>query len=84
MARKKTSDSASRSHAMPVPDPQGSPMATTDEDRQVQVSFRMPESQAAALEKVAASEDRTLSAELRRIIRRHLETQDALPTLEAV
>ncbi len=46
--------------------------ATEDTGRQVQLSFRIPADQAAALEKAAASEDRTVSAELRRMIRRYL------------
>jgi hypothetical protein len=57
---------------------------TDDTDQQVQVSFRISAALAAALERVAASEDRTVSAELRRIIRRHLENQDQLRTTEVV
>jgi hypothetical protein len=46
--------------------------ATLNEDGQVQVSFRISAALAAALERVAANEDRTVSAELRRLIRRHV------------
>jgi hypothetical protein len=46
--------------------------AATEERRQVQLSFRIPAELATALERVAALEDRTVSAELRRLIRRHV------------
>jgi predicted DNA-binding protein len=39
---------------------------------QVQMSVRLPADLAQALEQAARSEDRTVSAELRRIIRRHV------------
>jgi hypothetical protein len=39
---------------------------------QVQLSVRVPRDLHRALERVAESEDRTVSAELRRIIRRHV------------
>jgi len=42
------------------------------DDRQVQMSVRVPAELAEALEKVAEREDRTVSAELRRIIRQHV------------
>ena len=50
---------------------------------QVQVSFRIPADLAAALEKVAAREDRTVSAELRRMIRRHVAENVRQPMQEA-
>ena len=53
--------------------------ATGEDRRQVQMSVRLPAELAEALERVAASEDRTVSAELRRIIRRHVS--EASPAL---
>jgi predicted DNA-binding protein len=47
-------------------------IAPTEEHRQVQMSVRLPADLAEALETVAEQEDRTVSAELRRIIRRHV------------
>ncbi len=38
----------------------------------VQVSVRVPAEQVGALERLAAEEDRTLSGEIRRLIRLHL------------
>ncbi len=46
--------------------------ATGEERRQIQLSFRVPADLAEALESVARQEDRTVSAELRRIIRLHV------------
>ena len=46
--------------------------AAIDDRRQVQMSVRVPAELAQALEKVAEREDRTVSAELRRIIRQHV------------
>ncbi len=43
-----------------------------EDRRQVQVSVRVPVELAEALERVAEKEDRTVSAELRRIIRQHV------------
>jgi predicted DNA-binding protein len=48
------------------------PAAAEEDRRQVQVSVRVPVEMAEAFERVAASEDRTVSAELRRIMRRHI------------
>jgi hypothetical protein len=45
-------------------------------EQQVRVSVRMPFALADKLERMAAEEDRTLSAELRRLIRRHVETAE--------
>lgn len=39
---------------------------------QVQVSIRMPATHATALEKKAAEEDRTVSAEIRRLVRQYV------------
>lgn len=44
---------------------------------QVQLSFRIPIDLAKALERIAVREDRTVSAELRRLIRRHVEAEGA-------
>jgi hypothetical protein len=41
---------------------------------QVRVSVRMPAAHAEALERTAELEDRTISAEIRRLVRRHLES----------
>jgi predicted DNA-binding protein len=38
----------------------------------VQVSVRVPADQVGALERIAAEADRTVSAEIRRLIRRHV------------
>ena len=46
--------------------------ATASDGRQVQLSFRIDAALATALERVAADQDRTISAELRRLIRRHI------------
>lgn len=46
--------------------------AAVDDRRQIQMSVRVPVELAEALERVAEKEDRTVSAELRRIIRRHV------------
>lgn len=43
----------------------------------VQISFRADASQVEALERVAAANDRTLSAELRRLVRQHLTQTEA-------
>lgn len=87
MRRKRSSDTAGSCMAMPDPNKEGADMATTapqpGDGRQVQVSFRIPADHADALERVAALEDRTVSAELRRIIRRHLQAEDQLPIPEA-
>jgi len=49
------------------------------EDRgQVQMSVRVPAELAEALERVAEREDRTVSAELRRIIRHHVSSSEPL------
>ena len=53
----------------------GMQLAAATEPRghpQVQMSIRLPADLAEALEKKAKSEDRTVSAELRRLIRRHV------------
>lgn len=42
-------------------------------EKQVRVSVRMPVGYAEALERKAAEEERTVSAEIRRLIRRHIE-----------
>ncbi len=44
---------------------------------QVHVSVRVPEALADALERIAAAEDRTVSAEVRRIIRNHVAAHAA-------
>jgi hypothetical protein len=46
---------------------------------QVQMSLRLPAELAVALEQVAKSEDRTVSAELRRLIRRHVCEAGVVP-----
>lgn len=54
------------------PDPSGRPQMPDDAKDQVQISVRMPADLVSALESRAQAEDRTLSAELRRIARRAL------------
>ncbi|HWY18001.1 MAG TPA: ribbon-helix-helix protein, CopG family [Solirubrobacteraceae bacterium] len=44
-----------------------------EQQEQVRVSVRMPEAHAVALEAMAAEEDRTISAEIRRMVRRYIE-----------
>jgi predicted DNA-binding protein len=57
--------------------------AAAEGRRQIQMSVRVPVELAEALEQVAEREDRTVSAELRRIIRRHVcEAREAMPRLE--
>lgn len=46
-------------------------MATSDS---ISVSLRVPKDLLAELEKIAVSEDRTVAGEVRRLIRRHVET----------
>jgi hypothetical protein len=45
----------------------------TDEQSTRMISIRVPTVIATALERVAASEDRSVSAEVRRVLRRHVE-----------
>ena len=52
-------------------------------DEQVQVSVRVPVELVTALEQAAKEGDRTLSAELRRAIRRHVGALTVAPTREA-
>ena len=59
------------------------PKLLESNERQVQLSFRIPADLAAALERVAATEDRTVSAELRRLIRRHVAQVGVKADLEA-
>jgi predicted DNA-binding protein len=56
----------------------GEPMS---QQGQVRVSVRMPAAHAAALEQKAEREDRTLSAEIRRIVRRYIETLEKGPEM---
>jgi len=52
------------------PHPKGGLMA---ERETVQFSLRLPAEHLSALERKAADEDRTVSAEIRRLIRRYIE-----------
>lgn len=47
-----------------------------EHQEQVRVSVRMPVAHATALEQMAAEEDRTISAEIRRMVRQHIEAAD--------
>jgi hypothetical protein len=47
-----------------------------EQQEQVRVSVRMPVAHAAALEAMAAEEDRTISAEIRRMVRRYIEASN--------
>jgi hypothetical protein len=51
---------------------EGPPM-TNDEQQTRTISIRVPVVVAMALERVAASQDRSVSAEVRRLLRRHIE-----------
>jgi hypothetical protein len=46
---------------------------SVDEQSTRMISIRVPAVIAAALERVAKSEDRSVSAEIRRVLRRHVE-----------
>jgi hypothetical protein len=48
-------------------------------DAQVRVSVRVPAEHAVALERKAEKEDRTLSAEIRRLIRSYVEQLESGP-----
>jgi hypothetical protein len=52
-----------------VAERRGENMRKTDREETVYVGARVPAALAAAFERVASSEDRTISAELRRLIR---------------
>ncbi len=56
-------------------------MATTEEH--VRISVRVPAEQVGALERIAAQEDRTLSGEIRRLIRLYLTEATEPQRLEA-
>lgn len=45
-------------------------------DEQVKVSFMAPKALMDKFESIAAEEDRTVSAELRRVVRIHVEKED--------
>lgn len=49
------------------------------EEEQTRVAFRVPASLIDALERVAEKEERTLSAEIRFLIRRRVEESEGLP-----
>ncbi len=58
-------------------------MATVEES--VQVSVRLEREQVDVLERLAAEAERTLSAEIRRLIRRHIrEAEEATHPMEGV
>jgi hypothetical protein len=70
------SDRAIRTPSMQYEDWKGAAMGAADQG-QVQVSFRLPADLATKLEQVAEEQDRTVSAEIRRVIRSHVtETED--------
>lgn len=54
------------------------PRQATSEERSVHVTARVPESLAKDFERVASREDRSVSAELRRAMRQHVSTCDAV------
>jgi hypothetical protein len=45
-------------------------------DQTVQFSVRLPAAHLSALERLAEEEDRTVSAEIRRLVRHYVETAD--------
>jgi hypothetical protein len=49
-----------------------------EEERTVHITARVPVELAEEFERVANEEDRSISAELRRAMRRHIEHRDAL------
>lgn len=57
---------------------------TTGGDEHVRITVRVPAEQVGALERIAQQEDRTLSGEIRRLIRLHLtEAPQREPLREA-